>query len=84
MSNPCSEKDLINYSKSKVIEYLRMEAIAPGENRFRLWVKVNKIDKEFLLITFHKKEARIWVSLDRATAHFRKTYHYAGRLYIDL
>ncbi|WP_139143922.1 hypothetical protein [Janthinobacterium sp. HH102] len=85
VSNTVHEKQLQIFCKAGVIEYLRL---SPAERAnkvgYELWVKSKLNENEILMISHGTKASRLWISLDRAVRHFRDSYNYHGRIYLDI
>lgn len=79
------EKQLQVMCSSGVVQHLRLLSVErDGKFGYELWVKCSKNASEILMITHGRKEARIWMNLDRAVTHFREVYRYKGKIFLEI
>lgn len=71
MKKPVSEKELIYFSKNKLIDRMTIQQLSNGH--YEIFFSLKNTDTKYFLKT-QRGDVRTWVNLDRLTKHIRTYY----------
>ncbi|WP_138120199.1 hypothetical protein [Bathymodiolus heckerae thiotrophic gill symbiont] len=81
MKQPLSEKELIYFSKRKLLERITIQQLTNGH--YEIFFTLKNTDTKYFLKT-QRGESRTWVSLDRLTNHIRSFYEPIDNILLKL